>query len=518
VKTIAFTIALCAAAIAHADPPAKRTPPPPLPPGTVDLLTYESSEVAVSSTVANKKILPAALVDGDLETAWNSRTNELAGVWIGIHLPSFAHVSAVRITAGFTHVEGDADWFTMNPRIAKIRISQAGRLIAERALDVANRGLQAIAFDAVANGGDLSIDVVEVTPGSKKDWREVSISELQVLGTLSLGQKRKAPLAVQVGGLPAAYNRPPPAVAEYKPPAIPQLVLPARAGDRVIVVLDRWLPGVVLRGAPAVIDPGVVAKMSGRAPALLQPIDEPPGFAAKPWSGRALTMYGSRGKVCDGAVEGLGIVVDGKGSPSKAPPTADDIATAWRDQRENDRMLVAIVRAKTDCAGALWAQAPEAHAPRYGTIEKKRLRAVIHARYFDARDDGYARLEEHYQLNDLNGEYENAEQNEAKIPKDERLSPKLVDKTWRSFAACDAAGGCIGAAIGDYNGHVVARAYAIAKDTVTDSQGLDGHDIGDPLAAADVDGDGDIELVYATAFGIGVFGRGVQAVAQLYDE
>ena len=62
--------------------PAPRQPPTP----AVELLHLAGAKVAVSSTVANAKLPPTALVDGDLKTAWNSRTGDLRGAWIAIRV------------------------------------------------------------------------------------------------------------------------------------------------------------------------------------------------------------------------------------------------------------------------------------------------------------------------------------------------------------------------------------------------------------------------------------------------
>jgi hypothetical protein len=505
---VAFTVMLLVGLV-HAAP---KSPPPPLPPGTVDLLAYETSEVAVSSTVANAKIPPEGLVDGDLETAWNSRTGDLAGAWIGFHVPSLAHVQGIRLTAGFTH----ADWFEMNPRIAKIRISQGGRVIVERALDVRDRGMQTILFDAVQSAGDFRIDVVDVVAGSKPSWREVSISELQVFGTVMYARQRTTATPVHVGRLAGAYGKPPPAIVAYVAPARPLLVV--QRDRATLVVLDQWEFGAVLHGAPTVIDPGApIATGSARGPVLLQPIDEPLAFGGHSWIGRALRLYGASGSICEGTIERLALVVDGKAPPKTAPPDARDVAAAWDDQREQDRTLVAVVHSDKSCTGALWARDAAAPAPTYGRIEATRLRTAMHARYFEADDDGYARLDESYQLNDLDAEYEDPTINEAKIPVSQRLTPELVDKTWRSFAACDSAAHCVGAAVGSYGIHEVARGYTFDGGTIIDAQSLLGTSIGLPLAAADVDGDGSIDLVYATKFGIGVLGHALNANAELYS-
>jgi hypothetical protein len=149
---------------------------------TVNLLVSAPTTVAVSSTVANANILPEHLVDGKLATAWNSQTGELAGAWIAVRVPADAKVKTIKLTAGFTQKDKKlGDLFTLNPRIKKVRVSQGGKVLVEKALDIENRGLQEIPVDIA--GGDFEIRVVDVVPGKKKNWRETCVSELEVWGT-----------------------------------------------------------------------------------------------------------------------------------------------------------------------------------------------------------------------------------------------------------------------------------------------------------------------------------------------
>jgi hypothetical protein len=169
---------------------------------SVDLLASVPSVVAVSSTVANPKLVPAHLVDGDPGTAWNSRTGDLVGAWIAVRMPATTRVTAIRMFAGFARVENGKDLFLMNPRIKKVRIWSWGVQLFDYALDPDDRRLQEIAVDA--NGGDLRIEVIEIVPGTKSAWREICVSELQVWGFLPPGV---APVpskpGVRVGSLDA---------------------------------------------------------------------------------------------------------------------------------------------------------------------------------------------------------------------------------------------------------------------------------------------------------------------------
>ena len=213
---------------AAADP----APVPPAPP--INLLLVAPSVVAVSSSVANGAILPEHLVDGDLKTAWNSRTGELVGAWIAVRVPTTAHVTSIRMTAGFTRADKGGDLFTMNPRIRKVRVS-GGRdsKRIEMALDPDVRGLQDIPVDG--RGGDFVIEVLDVLPGSKAAWRELSVSELEVWGTLDPKQAPvKSRPAVRVGSLDAL---PAPGYAACQKFVVPT----ARGGHSGPDATDDWI-------------------------------------------------------------------------------------------------------------------------------------------------------------------------------------------------------------------------------------------------------------------------------------
>lgn len=183
--------------------------PPAPPPAPVNLMSAVPTVVAVSSTVANRTILPAHLVDGDLGTAWNSRTGELQGAWIGARVPAGARVTKIRMTVGFTKIDPKlGDLFTMNPRIRKVRVLHDGVAVVEQALDPALRTLQDIRIDQP--GGEYKIEVVDIVPGTKKSWREISVSELEIWGTLAAGAAPNPSVpVVRVGSFDA-----PPAIAK----------------------------------------------------------------------------------------------------------------------------------------------------------------------------------------------------------------------------------------------------------------------------------------------------------------
>jgi hypothetical protein len=167
-------------------------------PTSVDLLHAVPARVAVSSTVANGAYSPFDLVDGDLTTAWNSRTGD-GKAWIAFRMPPSTHVERVRMTVGFTGKGPEGDYFTMNPRIQKVAIWHDGVQLREVTLDPASRELQDVPVDA--NGGDYKLVVTATVPGSRKDWREICVSELEVIGRPPPGMKPREDLAIFVGSL-----------------------------------------------------------------------------------------------------------------------------------------------------------------------------------------------------------------------------------------------------------------------------------------------------------------------------
>ena len=157
----------------------------------VNLLTHRPAIVNVSSAVANDAIKPAHLVDGKLDTAWNSRTGDLVGAWLVVRLPADVQVQSVKLTVGFTRVDPKlGDLFVENPRIKRVRVSH-GATVIDKDLDITSRALQEIPI--AGNGGDYRIEVVAVEMGSKQHWREICISELEVWGTSAKPMTRSVP-------------------------------------------------------------------------------------------------------------------------------------------------------------------------------------------------------------------------------------------------------------------------------------------------------------------------------------
>lgn len=169
----------------------------------VDLLRNAPATVAVSSTVDNAKIKPEHIADGDLKTAWNSRTGDLVDSWIAFRVPATATVATIKLTVGFATVDKKlGDLFTQNPRIKKVSVKRNKVELGKFTLDPDNRALQSIAVGKP--GGDYEIRVLEIAPGTKKTWRETSVSELEVWGSLDPATPAKpSKPGIRIGSLDA---------------------------------------------------------------------------------------------------------------------------------------------------------------------------------------------------------------------------------------------------------------------------------------------------------------------------
>lgn len=199
------------------------TPPAPV---EVDLLHAVRSDVAVSSAYRNQRSQAVALIDGDLETAWNSSTGELVGAAIEVRLPPDAQVSAIMLTAGFTHLQQDTDLFLGNHRVARIRVLREGVEVGSFPLDVNVRTLQRIPLEGA--GGVYRIEVSEVLAGTNARWRETCISELQILGHAPEARPGRRIPHLTVGPLPAAQT-----------PVTPERETVARAHRQLVAAVER---------------------------------------------------------------------------------------------------------------------------------------------------------------------------------------------------------------------------------------------------------------------------------------
>ena len=184
-------------------------------PAAVDLLASVETQVAVSSAYRDSPRQVPRLFDGDLGTAWNSRSGDLVGAYIEVRVPSAVTVTAIEMTAGFTRTsESGEDLFTGNHRVRRVRVSRDGQAIGEHALDTDSR--EVTSLPVTGPGGTYRVEVLEVLPGARTDWREVCVSELRVMGhapgaTAGAGFPRYA-----IGALPDPRAEATPSRAELR--------------------------------------------------------------------------------------------------------------------------------------------------------------------------------------------------------------------------------------------------------------------------------------------------------------
>ena len=167
----------------------------------VDLLQSAATDLAVSSAYHDQESQVAKLVDGDLETAWNSNSGDLVGAWIDVRLPEDATVTSIRLTAGFTHRTERADLFTGNHRVTRVRVLRDGEEVGSYPLDAESRELQTLPVEGP--GGVYRIELAEVLAGSHDDWTEACISELEVMGRAPGAEADTRYPRLAIGELPA---------------------------------------------------------------------------------------------------------------------------------------------------------------------------------------------------------------------------------------------------------------------------------------------------------------------------
>jgi hypothetical protein len=186
----------CASGSAAPAPAASMVEPPvPLPatqtlqpaPTPIDLLhavpttmTVSSWHVGIDFVEGDWERAIANLTDGDLRTAWRSRPNDLVGAYIEVTLPAGATVTGIEMTAGTSLEFRGTDYFTGSHRVAAVRVLHAGAQPVQHALDPDVRTLQPV--PVTGGGGVYRIEVALVVAGTLSFSREITVSELRVLG------------------------------------------------------------------------------------------------------------------------------------------------------------------------------------------------------------------------------------------------------------------------------------------------------------------------------------------------
>lgn len=205
-------------AVAAAEAPVEVAPAAAPEEPAIDLLHAVPTRVTASSAYRGDPAQVGRLFDGSLETAWNSQTGDLTGAWISITVPAEAQVTELRMTAGFTHLQGERDLFTGNHRVAEVRVSRDGTDLGTFPLDASSRELQRVPVSG--GGGTYRVEIARVVAGERSDWREACISEMRVLG--------RAPGAIEGAHTPSvAIGASAPAAADTAPAEAAPAVVPA---------------------------------------------------------------------------------------------------------------------------------------------------------------------------------------------------------------------------------------------------------------------------------------------------
>jgi len=157
-------------------------------PEDFELIAGTGALVEVSSMVDNNHDLPEHIADHDPSTAWNGRTGDLVGGWVGVRLAHDRYVHYATIVVGFDKKTDSEDLFTANHRITRVRVDCMRddldgfpkQTLREVALDPEVRGPQRVLVDAFC--WDLKLVVIGVKPGTHEGWRELAVSEFAVYG------------------------------------------------------------------------------------------------------------------------------------------------------------------------------------------------------------------------------------------------------------------------------------------------------------------------------------------------
>ncbi len=123
-----------------------------------------------------------------------------------MRLPGAAEVTGIALVPGFAHTSGESDLFTGNHRVARVRLLREGAEVGVFSVATAERAL--VTVPASGAGGVWRIEVAEVLPGARTDWRETCISELQILGRAPGARPGERLPRTAVGALPEALPGP----------------------------------------------------------------------------------------------------------------------------------------------------------------------------------------------------------------------------------------------------------------------------------------------------------------------
>lgn len=189
----------------------------------VELLHAVPSSVAVSSAYRYDEEQVKRLVDGSLESGWNSLSGDLVGAWISFRVPESARIAYIEMTSGLTRMHKGNDLFLFNHRIKKVRVLRGEKSLGEFPLKIDVREPQKLPISGP--GGTYRIEIREVVPGSRRNWREACVSDLKIWGHAKGARPLSLQPVIAIGALPAeesADSRQTDGSAPTKPPSSAQ--------------------------------------------------------------------------------------------------------------------------------------------------------------------------------------------------------------------------------------------------------------------------------------------------------
>lgn len=168
----------------------------------VDLLHAVPVTVAAGTAYRDAIGQVERLYDGDLTTAWNSKTGQDGDVLYFV-FESAQPLHEVRMTSGYTKTDGDRDLFDGNRRISTVEIWADGRKVHEHTLDTNVRELQTLALPEPVTAARVEVRLTGFVAGANGDWRELCVSEIALMGAAEASPTPRQPTAFLGEPVPA---------------------------------------------------------------------------------------------------------------------------------------------------------------------------------------------------------------------------------------------------------------------------------------------------------------------------
>lgn len=193
------------------------------------------------------------------------------------------------------------------------------------------------------------------------------------------------------------------------------------------------------------------------------------------WHGAKVTLYDAKGHVCNGIVESIDLLEQFAGDSMTEG--------GWDEHRKDGPALVArITSTQANCKGATWARHADLPAPSLGRIRKGTRSTRKEARKAFRSSIAYRKIQEQHEDAGLAGKWDAF----WKQP----LTIRVVQSAGQELVFVQAqVGGC-----GDFRAQL-GTLFVRQTDGTLKAMPSDNNLLADIEAAADIDGDGDLDLI-----------------------